>query len=231
LLAQNFIFRLQPRGDLRGLPALPAGAAVAFLVDTPLARTDVEDSCLTPEERARALRYAREEDRLRFLRARQTLRHLLGHYLEQPPSEVAIETTPLGKPVVDAPLHFNLAHSGRFLLLALSRDCALGVDIEEIDPSRDPGSFLAALHPSERAQFGDSPADAAGVLRRWVRKEALLKAAGVGLEVDPRSFALPAEACPQPVRLHGIEWTVHDIDPGPGAVAALAACAPRRQAD
>lgn len=65
-----------------------------------------------------------------------------------------------------------------------------------------------------------------GFLRLWTRKEACLKAVGVGLGLAPSSFAVGLESA---VTTVGLEWPegrarveLRDLDAGPDAVAALA---------
>ena len=77
-----------------------------------------------------------------------------------------------------------------------------------------------------------------GLLRTWARTEAVLKAAGTGLAVDPRALRVsdaagrpevrvvdPAAARPLAVP-PGTRWWLTDLDAGPDHVAALAAPLP-----
>jgi 4'-phosphopantetheinyl transferase len=71
----------------------------------------------------------------------------------------------------------------------------LGVDVESVAAFRAPGIAEVLLHPGERAS---APRDLATT---WVRKEALLKAAGCGLATDPRSVQVSgARLAPQVLR-------------------------------
>lgn len=83
---------------------------------------------LTPAEQARAKRFRIEEDRCRFQVARAATRCILGAYLGLPPQNVGIDLSQFGKPELDAstvPLerrvHFNISHSGRWILAAFAR--------------------------------------------------------------------------------------------------------------
>jgi 4'-phosphopantetheinyl transferase len=60
----------------------------------------------------------------------------------------------------------------------------LGVDVERLDLFTTPAVETVVLHPAERATT------AAELATAWVRKEALLKASGDGLSVDPASVRL-----------------------------------------
>lgn len=71
-------------------------------------------------------------------------------------------------------------------MVAVSMAGPVGVDVELTGPARFDNLSGVVLHPHEAPMSAD---DLATV---WVRKEALLKALGLGLAVDPRSIWLSA---------------------------------------
>lgn len=86
-----------------------------------------------------------------------------------------------GRPVVPSAPHLglSLARAGDAVVVATVVDASVGVDVEPADVPVD-GLSGVLLAPD------DAPhADAADLRRTWVRKEAVLKAAGSGLAVDP----------------------------------------------
>ncbi len=100
----------------------------------------------------------------------------------------------------------SIARAGAAVLVAVA-DGPVGIDLE---PTAAQAPALAA-HPSET---GDP-------LRLWVRKEAILKATGLGLTVSPDTFWI-AGARPSPIAGYaGLPLVVEDLDL-PGYVAALA---------
>lgn len=101
-------------------------------------------------------------------------------------------------------------------LIAVSRDQAIGVDLEARDAGDFPGFDAVTLHPAESAE------DAVARTRAWVRKEALLKAHGTGLAIDPRRVRLS----PQGQILAGPPGVIVDLElPAPwlGSVATCPA--------
>lgn len=84
-------------------------------------------------------------------------------------------------------LRFNVARSSGLVVVAVARGREVGVDVERL--GRGPWLSLPSqvLTPRELASLEGltdvTPADA--FLRLWVRKEAVLKAAGAGLAIDP----------------------------------------------
>jgi 4'-phosphopantetheinyl transferase len=92
-----------------------------------------------------------------------------------------------GKPdftPADAAFRFSVAHSGLMAVLATSENQRVGIDIE-------PESRGELPHPAsvfttdEQVWVGDNPKR---FLTLWTRKEAVLKADGRGLSLDPSSF-------------------------------------------
>ncbi len=79
------------------------------------------------------------------------------------------------------PAHVSLARAGEMSVVAITDAGPVGVDVEAEGAAGFAGFEDVALHRDERA---DDPT------RVWVRKEALLKAHGLGLAVDPRDVRL-----------------------------------------
>ena len=71
----------------------------------------------------------------------------------------------------------------------------VGVDVEEVARSAFAGFPAVALHPQDR---DGSPAER-GLI--WTRREAVLKATGVGLRTDPRSIRVSPPGEPPAVRV------------------------------
>ena len=77
-----------------------------------------------------------------------------------------------------------MTHSDELALIALSLDLELGVDLERRRSISQADRIVESYFtPAEQAQFAglDEPARADAFLRGWTRKEAILKAKGVGL--------------------------------------------------
>lgn len=112
-----------------------------------------------------------------------------ARYLGVDPGAVAVGRSAEGKPVVEgAPFAVSLARSGNVTLVAVAQAAAVGVDVETLRESLDGWALPDhALTETERGRLAQAPPgeQAALFLAAWTRKEALLKAAGTGLAVDP----------------------------------------------
>jgi 4'-phosphopantetheinyl transferase len=117
------------------------------------------------------------------------------------------------------PAGVSLSRTPGTTVVAMWPGGQVGVDVERLDRFTDPGLADVLLHPGERT-------DPAGLAATWVRKEALLKASGDGLSVDPRAVCLDAaDGRPRvvawPAGVRGPGWVV-DLEVADGLVAALA---------
>jgi 4'-phosphopantetheinyl transferase len=167
--------------------------------DDPTARQMEE--LLAPIERQRADRFHFPGDRRRYVIGRGRVRTLLGEYLATPPADVSLVATPLGKPfVVGRPpggLCFNVAHSDDVALLAVALGREVGVDIErerlEVDCSELAQRFFA---PEEVTALAALPAadQRPAFYRCWTRKEAYVKALGLGMQAPLDRFAVTVTA-------------------------------------
>ncbi len=180
---------------------------------------------LSQDERDRANRFHFEKDRVAYIAAHGGLRRILAAYFTCDPEDVCFRDGPNGKPAVDG-IQFNLSHSADLAVVAVTEDRELGVDVERVDPSRADQnvaerffspyevSLLRTLPPGQQTE---------AFFNCWTRKEAYLKAIGLGLSVPLDSFdvtLVPGE----PARLlRGVEakWRLRSFVPAPGYIGAL----------
>jgi 4'-phosphopantetheinyl transferase len=142
---------------------------------------------LSVEETARSRRLLLDALRRRFVVGRGMLRVLLGRYLGRRPSDVQIACASQGKPVLDeahgSDIAFNVAHSKHLAVFAFARSAAVGVDVEHAEPGDCDAIVRQFFSPRECREYCALPAAQrpAAFIRAWTRKEACLKASGVGM--------------------------------------------------
>lgn len=155
-------------------------------------RVDFEESrcaelaaLLSPAERAAAARFRFPRDRARALVSHAGLRLLLGAYLDVPPEAVAFEAGSSGKPRLAGveTVSFNLSHSGAYAAAAFSCGRELGIDIERIRPEIAWREIGQRFFSEDERVWLDSNASPESFFRLWTAKEAVVKAAGMGLSL------------------------------------------------
>jgi 4'-phosphopantetheinyl transferase len=186
---------------------------------------------LAADEQARADRFHFDRDRNHFVACRGILRELLGSYLSCSPASLKFSYGAFGKPALrpedfSQPIRFNVAHSNGLALLAFAASCELGVDLESIRRdfagdeiaqryfSKEELEELRALPEAMRTQ---------GFFECWTRKEAYIKARGLGLQIPLQSFSVSLTPG-QPETLQSEDasrWTLRSIDVSPGFAGAV----------
>lgn len=143
---------------------------------------------LDPSEVDRMQRFRFDEDRERFLLGHGYLRWIMGQYLGYPPHAIPFERGAYGKPFISgSDLRFNLSDTKDAVAVACSPTLDLGVDIETI--SRRVDHEAVSQHyftPEEIDDMAAAKEPKRRFLEFWTRKEAVLKASGVGIMDDLR---------------------------------------------
>ena len=197
-------------------PAAPENYALrpgeAHVWKTPLASSNgtVEElrGILSPAELERAGRFVFEKDQARFVSCRAGLRLLLSRYTGVLPEQIVFRYEPQGKPALAniAGWQFNVSHSRDMAAIAISRHDAVGIDLELIDAAF-PRTQVApdVLAPDEIRDLAALPAEeqAAYFFQLWTLKEALLKAVGCGLSLDPRTIRIRLDQALAPLHHFG----------------------------
>lgn len=147
---------------------------------------------LSPDEKSRALKFRFPGDRCRFIARRGILRRLLSRYTSMDPVGVELQRSEQGKLRIaerqGSQVRFNLSHSKGFAIFAITRGREVGIDIEQVDGTsgwRDVAKVF--FTPREQEVISRLPADrqTETFFEIWTRKEAILKALGLGLQFDP----------------------------------------------
>jgi 4'-phosphopantetheinyl transferase len=195
---------------------------------------------LSPDERQRAGRYYRPVDRDRFIAGRGILRKIISAYLALSPGQLRFTYNEYGKPAVsdeqnDRALNFNLSHSAELILYAITRGRGVGIDIEYIREdfatleiaerffSKDEVTALKSLPTDQRTM---------GFFNCWSRKEAFIKAKGMGVSYPLDRFTVSLVPGEPPALLkvdderEVARWRMYELKPGDGYVAAMIATAP-----
>lgn len=203
---------------------------------TALGTTLIADPALAESERARARRYRFDRDRDDFLRGRLALRGILAGTIGCRPVDVRFCGGPGEKPTLPAVQRccFSFSRSAGCGLCAVTRIGPVGIDIEAERPMNNLEDLARDVFTSEELdELWALPREEvlAAFFRGWTRKEAYLKAVGVGLAGDLKSFHVPLRT-DDPLAIfdssgrRAERWLLRGFTPTPGYHAALVIAAP-----
>lgn len=169
--------------------------------------------------------------RKRYVDVHGRLRNVLAQALNERPEKINIKNAEHGKPyLADYPeLAFNLSHSADIMVIAVGRNCRLGVDIEYCKPRTNLIGLADKCFAEEELAYWNQLPDAQKLLefyRFWTRKEAFVKATGRGIALgvnhcvidpeNPTGFLRVPVGCGE-----ASVWHVQDIALGQGVCSAL----------
>jgi len=180
-------------------------------------------SNLSADEAQRAARFHFEKDRDRYIVAHGCLRHILSRYLKCGSENLSFDTNEYGKPSVKGyKLEFNLSHSGDFALIAVTLERKVGVDVERLRSDIEIESMARRFFSlNEVSKLMALPLEqrVSGFFNCWTRKEAYIKAQGLGLSMPLDSFDVsltpsePALLCvTRPDPQESTRWTLFALE-------------------
>ena len=139
---------------------------------------------LNSEEVKRSDKYFSKGDRNKYIIRRGALRYILAQYLQQPAANIVFKLTENGKPVIDQPcgtqINFNLSDSADWVLIAIAKS-AVGIDVELMKPNFSYEDILHLNFSEEEVYYIKQQDSLKRFFLLWTRKEAILKATGIGL--------------------------------------------------
>jgi 4'-phosphopantetheinyl transferase len=188
---------------------------------------------LSPDELDRMDRFRFKNDRDMFLHSHSLLRRLLANYLNQMPEKIKFSYTHYGKPFLEPKrgekrIEFNLSHAGDIILIGVTFDIPIGVDVEKIKPLPEIDQIAAQFFSSGEQRDLSLLSGSSKLFAYydcWTRKEAVIKASGEGLSMPLDSFRvslLPGEPARLIESLDHRQWTLLDLNPQDGYAAAAA---------
>ncbi len=181
---------------------------------------------LSDEEKKKALAFRFSDDSKRYIISHAVLRLLLAKYTKKKSEEIIFHTDNRGKPHLllnpDEPnIFFNLSHSHEMAVIGISNEYEIGVDIEyllrEVN-SEDIARRFFTTNENKKLNSLPENLKKEAFLRCWTRKEAYLKAKGLGIHGSLKSFevSLLPEEIPEILIIDGLtleknNWSLFDI--------------------
>ncbi len=210
---------------------------MACHVRPPLSWVQTLQQTLAAEEQTRAAQFHFPKDRMHFIAAHGLLRAILARYLSRESHTLQFCYGQYGKPSLDREfgsdaLSFSMIHSHGMALYAITRSWDIGIDLEHIDTNvacdQIAGRFFSAYEENMLREVPKQIQHEA-FFPCWARKEAYLKARGTGLSIAFSQFDVSVTPEAPAALLSTREdhqdiacWSLYDLSPGSGYVAALA---------
>ena len=195
----------------RSRGALPLSVEVFWARTSDLDDPDVRDACaalLAPEERLRHDKLRFEANRRELLATRALCRLLLGRKLGRDPRELRFTANAFGRPALaDAP-SFNLTNTLALVACAIDDEGVVGLDAEPFSRAKVVMEVAATVFTDrERAQLEPRRA-----LELWTSKEAYMKARGLGMSLEPRTFEIYFRGRVEVVGAPEWSFALHEIE-------------------
>lgn len=230
MAAMAFVERVGEAIRRSGFGATPAHEASVLVFDADGYASDVAAAAelLDARERARAARFRYQRDRNTYTVAHAVWRIALSHCLGVPAEDVPLTPTSDGQPrLAGCALSTSLSHSGSLVAMSVSSAVTVGVDIESMPAKIDLDKLMPVFCTrSEAAEVRDllPGCRRQRLMELWTRKEALLKAFGVGLLTDPAATPAPAHELlmPPPHVTHYPACHTRNLGDGKAWIAAVA---------
>jgi 4'-phosphopantetheinyl transferase len=192
-------------------------------------------SLLSEDERVRASRFHFEKDQKQFVQSRALLRLVLAKHLGCDVKTIEFKYGEKGKPSLKTNssdgLHFNVSHSGEIVCIAVCYDHQVGIDVELINAEIDTESIASTYFTEDEVRLLESASMENRVklfFRLWVRKEAFIKAVGMGFSF-PIDQLTVGDSDGVKITLNGTsseiidpeEWISKDFEVDDGYVATV----------
>ena len=136
-------------------------------------------SIIDKERKEKAEKYINEKDQL--------LSYGAGYLIKKYLPYGEIKETSNKKPYLENGPHFNISHSGDFVVLAIQDLCDIGVDIEQINEKRI-GAIKFTLSNDEKMTVNIND-----LFRMWTNKESIIKCMSSNLNDIKKIKGLPLE--------------------------------------
>ncbi|TDF92818.1 4'-phosphopantetheinyl transferase superfamily protein [Paenibacillus piri] len=157
---------------------------------------------VSEERRGKVQSFLKPEDANRGLLGEILIRSIISVKLNMANKEIHFTAEPYGKPSVAGlpSFHFNIAHSGRWIVCAVDSD-PVGIDIEEIKPiNLDVASYFFSMQEYRWLMGQNETSRLPCFYELWTLKESFVKWLGKGLSFPLQSFSIVPGAD------HSLSW-------------------------
>lgn len=144
--------------------------------------SELNISKISSERQGRIKKIVPENTKKQCLAAGLLINHLF------PDKEVKIGA--YGKPYIEDGFEFNLAHSGKYVIISVSSDKAVGCDIEQLREYKYQKLGKIVFHRNETETLNNAENQQETFFDLWTKKEAFLKCTGMGFHLKSKKIDL-----------------------------------------
>ena len=151
------------------------------------------------------VRYKRWEDAHASLLGKLLLKKALADYSDSFTLK-DIQVNKYNRPFLNDNIDFNISHSGKYVLCAISDKTKVGIDIEKILPI-DYASFKNVFNPKELDEIKNDTEPLRKFYEYWTNKEAAIKGDGRGMSILLKKVEIFKEI----VKIENRDWLTMPI--------------------
>lgn len=141
--------------------------------------------------------------------SRSIIKSILSRHLEREVTDSEFQYGVNGKPTALKDAHFNISHTASIFVIAITKTCPVGVDIELLNRKVNVSKvFDLVFSDKEREKFmhlSDAYKQEAFV-NLWTRKEAFVKAKGGGMSFPLKAFEVTFTIGEEP-KVNNTDWS------------------------
>ncbi len=173
---------------------------------------------LSKDEKERAEKRLSPKLKEQFVKQKAVTRTLLSSYLNIPAKDIHFSYSTTKKPLLTSPFSFNISHSGEWLLIGITHNADIGVDIEchkKVDSLAISKRFFS---PAEQLYLlGNEEENTKRFFEIWTAKEAYIKALSTGI-----FHFLPSFCTREKSWENSDKWLISHIESPPHTHACIA---------
>ena len=182
---------------------------------------------LSGDELQKAASFHFSKNAEEYIYGRGLLRLLLGRYLNVPPADLSFSHNENDKPSICSTNHsnlkFNVSHSKDVIVIVITQNYEVGIDVEYENPDLDIDEIRRTLFPVRENEIINALAGNEKRLhfyKQWTRYEAYLKGLGVGFGSDNTQLLARIDS---PLTQAGLQpWLIASIFLRDGYSSAIA---------
>lgn len=120
------------------------------------------------------------------------------------------------RPYIDSEIDFNISHSGKYVICAISDTLRVGIDVEK-NRNIDLMDYKNHMHPAHWKEIRESAEINNAFFNFWTKIESVLKADGKGIASSLREIHIQNDTAV----INGTSWYIRDIELDPGYNCSL----------